>query len=126
MSKPYEPELGQMCFGTPWNAIDLDIEFPDAEYFLCVLASLTGAESTTYADNFQNDTFEMHPYWWGDEDAPEAERTNFKCGDVEIRWYKYIGRGMTTNTYQDEDAWKAMFAKCIWSLKEDSDADEAR
>jgi len=114
MPKAYEPELGQMCFGNAWNAIDLLAAFPAASEYLCALRDLT-CEDFAYWD-FANETFEAHDYWWGDEEAPEASRPNFRCGEVEIRWYKYPGRGTTTNSDLTSDQWRALFSKCIASV----------
>jgi hypothetical protein len=56
----------------------------------------------------------MHRYWWGDEDAPEAARPNFRHppSGIEVRWYKYIGRGMSADRGQPDD-WAAIVAECI-------------
>ncbi len=42
---------------------------------------------------------------------------NFKCGDVEITWYKYIGRDMTVNRPVARDELKQIFKKCRRSLR---------
>lgn len=54
-----------------------------------------------------------------DPRCPEV-RPNFKCGDVEVRWYKYIGRGMTVNRDVSRDEWRALFARCFDSLGSES------
>lgn len=69
-----------------------------------------------YGQDFKNDVFEMHPYWWGDEDALEAYQPNFQCGDIEIRWYKYIGRGMSVNRAVTREEIEVIFRKCCESL----------
>lgn len=151
-----------------------------------------------YGQDFENEVFEMHPYWWGDcecgheqaecewsEANPhrpdcwqeryhaEAERLrdldwekqrdqmdkwasdngwngrpgvavycdcgtdklwrewasahghdpscrivmpNFRCGAVEVRWYKYIGRGMSVNREVSRSEWRDIFARCEESL----------
>lgn len=40
--------------------------------------------------------FEVHSYDWGWDDSEPGtpQPVNFKWGDVEITWYKYMGRGM--------------------------------
>lgn len=78
--------------------------------------------SDGYGAEFKNDVFEMHPEYDGDctcggeergdvwyaahPDRPDSEnpfvcvptcpsvRPNFTCGAFEVRWYKYIGRGV--------------------------------
>jgi len=48
-------------------------------------------------------------------------RPNFKCGDVEVRWYKYIGRGMSVNRELSRAEWRDIFARCAASLTETAD-----
>jgi hypothetical protein len=43
-------------------------------------------------------------------------RPNFRCGDVEVRWYKYIGRGMSVNREVTRAEWRDIFARCEASL----------
>lgn len=50
-----------------------------------------------------------------------AARPNFKCGDVEVRWYKYIGRGMTANRELSRAEWRELFARCAASLDVSAD-----
>ena len=58
------------------------------------------------------DVFEVHAYNWDDE---TIQPYNFKCGDVEISWYKYLGRGMDIPelTYEELDD---MLNECLKSL----------
>jgi len=42
---------------------------------------------------------------------------NFRCGDIEIRWYKYIGRGMSVNRPVTRRELVKAFAKCRQALK---------
>jgi hypothetical protein len=50
--------------------------------------------------------------------APECPvgRPNFRCGDIEVRWYKYIGRGMSLNREVKRHALETMFQRCRGSL----------
>jgi hypothetical protein len=45
-------------------------------------------------------------------------RPNFKCGDVEVRWYKYIGRGMSASHELSRSEWRDIFARCAASLEQ--------
>lgn len=38
--------------------------------------------------------FEARSYVWS-ENSPEAELPNFKYKDLEVSWYKHLGRGMS-------------------------------
>ena len=98
----YKPELGQILFGQPpkeyacsdmldaaltfirhrldtvlWNRLQKEVESPFGN---------TGSR-------FDTDGLSIHSYSWSDDDQPY----NFKCGDVEVSWYKYLGRGMSAN-----------------------------
>lgn len=42
---------------------------------------------------------------------------NFKCGDFEVQWYKYIGRGMSVNRKISRNELKEIFRKCLASLE---------
>lgn len=208
----YEPELGQMIFGNAYA----DHELGDCEGLvsneLYALSESLGRRDPVaqahgilggewgYGQDFKNDVFEMHPYFWGDcecgfeEAASEWEEShphtsacwhtrwhneherlfsadlgyaekqkamrtweiihgwdgrpgvavfcdcgtderwhnwveahshspdcrvvlpNFRCEDVEVRWYKYIGRGMSVNREVPRAEWRDIFAKCFASI----------
>ena len=65
-------------------------------------------------NSFKNDTFEVQAYNWDDE---IEQQYNFKCGDVEISWYKYLGRDTTINDDYEEKYIIEMFNKCMESLE---------
>jgi len=41
---------------------------------------------------------------------------NFKFGEVEIRWYKHVGRDMSTNVDWDEMRWRKWFSDCFAAI----------
>jgi hypothetical protein len=56
-------------------------------------------------------------YYWGDDEV-EAEKPNFSFGEVEIRWYKYPGRGMTTNVkWKKPHLWVGWFERFAKELR---------
>lgn len=226
----YEPELGQMMFGNDFGEFDLGENRRYVAETLYALSEKLGKKNSDaqahgclggmwgYGQDFESETFEMHPYWWGgcncgferkqetwladhdhadecfytlldkegqrlleeqkhvsnggafdgelllrqveewananrspsapdwpelrdycdcgfsevlrkwleendhSENCPEhpdntrAHLPNFSCGDVEIRWYKYIGRGMSVNREVSRGEWEALFARCFASL----------
>lgn len=69
-------------------------------------------------EGFKTNVFEVHAYDWGwdydDESGPQP--ANFKCGNLEIRWYKYLGRGMWKNRKISEKEMVKIFNKCLNSL----------
>lgn len=70
-------------------------------------------------NSFKNDIFEVNAYYWGD-DEKESKKPNFKCGDFEVRWYKYLGRGMSW-TEITHDELNKILDKCVKSLSETKD-----
>ena len=68
-------------------------------------------------EGFKNDTFEVHAYDWGDDN----QEFNFKWGEVEVTWYKYLGRGTYVNKKLTADEWVEMFNRCMYSLSKYED-----
>ena len=69
-------------------------------------------------NRWSNDVFEVEAYSWNDEVAQEY---NFKCGNIEISWYKYLGRDTTINGEYSETVIIDMYTKCIDSLNKLND-----
>lgn len=113
--KAYQPELGQLLNGYA-EGIDFDTldNASEMEYLLRVL-SFKATGSSGYSDDFNNGMFSFKPYYWGD-DEEESEKPNFKFQDLEIRWYKYIGRGMVVNRTICFDCFLNIFMRCIKCL----------
>lgn len=63
---------------------------------------------------FKNDVFEVNAYYWGD-DEEEMKKSNFKYKNIEISWYKYLGRGMDISEMTYEEL-NEMLNDCIKSL----------
>ena len=65
------------------------------------------------ANSFKNDVFEVQAYSWNDE---VEQPYNFKCDDIEISWYKYLGRDTTINGEYEPQKIIDMFNKCLQSI----------
>lgn len=65
------------------------------------------------ANSFKNDVFEVQAYNWNDD---VEQPYNFKCGDIEISWYKYLGRDTTINEEYEPQVIIDMFNKCLQSI----------
>lgn len=65
------------------------------------------------ANSFKNDVFEVQAYSWDDE---VHQPYNFKCDDIEISWYKYLGRDTTINGEYEPQKIIDMFNKCLQSI----------
>lgn len=46
-----------------------------------------------------------------------GQRANFQHEDVEFRWYKRPGRGMSTNKDWSADEWRAWHARCLATVR---------
>ena len=89
-----------------------------AEHGIDISGGLLGGEFG-YGADFENDVFMMHQYCWCDREdckwCGESHAPNFlhKPSGSEVRWYKYIGRGMETKISGD---WRKIISECIESV----------
>ncbi|MFA5238231.1 MAG: hypothetical protein WC476_00805 [Phycisphaerae bacterium] len=146
--KEYEPELGQAVFGQPWQEIECPdyieshLSFISNELKRVMLNLGKDFENpfgnTGNVTGFKNNIFEVHAYDWSDPcsgceyDDPKAnieygdyckfctegQSFNFKYKNIEVSWYKYLGRGMSINRQVSPDEAAQMLKDCINSLWE--------
>jgi hypothetical protein len=102
--QPYKPELGQAVFDQPHKQFEVP-EIMDAalQYIRYELGRVRwnarqGEDLCPFGNNgdggdFKSDVFDVCAYSWGDDEQPY----NFKWRELKISWYKYMGRGMSTN-----------------------------
>jgi hypothetical protein len=133
----YEPELGQALWGCPTSEFDCP-EFIEAglrhlsNEIERVEWNRTQEEFDSPMDNtgasYKALGFELHAYYWGDCECGAGEdynhapscRTmwpNFRCGDFEVRWYKYLGRGMSMNQDVDANTFFKIIDRCLASVR---------
>jgi len=118
----FEPELGQLVYGQPYKPYAV----PDiVEAALCFVRdkldnAMWNINQEEYASPFGNtgnvfkcDTFEVHAYSWGDDE----QLFNFKWRDVEISWYKYLGRGMSANMEISPQLASEMLDDCLAAIE---------
>lgn len=130
MTTAYQPEIGQMCFGNPWNG------YAVPEFVEAMVVSLNHESNRIHRNNTQRfgdhlgegvnvkmGEVDWHTYWWGDDEAPEASLPNLAFQDVEIRWYKHIGRGMSTNVEKTEAEWVTWFNAAMASIRTEDKRD---
>jgi hypothetical protein len=72
-------------------------------------------------NNYKNDVFEVRAFDWSDE--PEVD-WNFKYKDIEISWYKYLGRGMDWNRPITLEELQSMLEECLESVNKEDKAYE--
>lgn len=137
MSEPYNPlkhSIVQAVSGT-WCRYEAD-DFVGA-LFSAILDEIDRVHWNVYQHKWS-------PTWHGDsvdnpeipgisftryydgcpcEDEPEHRpecrhaRPNFQHEDVQFRWYKWPGRGMSTNKDWTADEWRAWFGRCLKTVR---------
>ena len=96
MLEPYQPELGQTLFGNKYEKYEL----PE---YACACFNYIWAEiSRVYWNRY---------YWENNEE--QAKLPNFEFQDVRIYWYKYPGRGMSTNKNWTPNRWAKWMIECL-------------
>ena len=123
--KNYEPELGQAIFGCPTSQYQCP-EFIEAglNYLAEEIERVEWnntqkeyeAPTANNGEEYKTDVFEMRAYEWG-EDETQQQLPNFKCGNFEVRWYKYCGRGMSMNRKIDANKFFKLVDKCLKSVR---------
>lgn len=118
----YEPELGQAVFGQPYKQFKVPAELEAAlgaiEIRLCLKMEQRDKNFMSPFGNsgneFKCDAFTVEAYSWGDEvDQP----WNFKWRDLEVSWYKYLGRGMSANRKMTTQQVEEMLDDCYEAIK---------
>lgn len=115
-------ELGNLLFGHSRG----EYVFPDRNLVNCrewnTLLEVARLDFYGVSDDgnygFDNDTFTIRPYYWG-EDEEEADKPNFlyKPTGFEIRWYKYPFRDSYMNQNLTNKEIKKIFRNCIVSIQ---------
>ena len=121
-------ELGNMAFNPNTNQ-----NFECEEFIVALLRELDRSLSRAMwnihqkeyespfnntGNSFKNDVFEVQAYNWNDEISQDY---NFKWKDIEISWYKYLGRDTTINKQITTEYAVEMFNECLKSIKEMED-----
>jgi hypothetical protein len=115
--KKYEPELGQMVNGQPYK------EYEASEELVTALECLANCYGILYPEDsnpfrnsggkYKNDVFEVEAYSW---DADYEQPYNFKWKNIEVSWYKGLGRGTTVNRVVSATDIEEMLRLCLISL----------
>lgn len=68
---------------------------------------------------FVTDVFSMLPYCWCGGDAhPDGCPPNFTWRNVQISWYKHLGRGTSSNIDLSPDLISELLDDCLASVRE--------
>jgi hypothetical protein len=112
----YQPELGQMCFGQPWQQHECQENVKSAlDALQSAWYAVRGNENpfSNTGARFDGDKFKAHAYSWNDD---EEQEFNFAWRDVRVSWYKYLGRGTTINREMDDAEVSEMLRECMAEL----------
>ena len=124
MEDNYKPEIGQMLYGQPYQSYDYSNLLKAAlsaisEEWDRVMWNIYQEEVSNPFGNtgvkWKCDEFEIEAYNW-DEDT--AQPYNFKWKDIEVSWYKYLGRGMSCNKKVSNTKIGVMLDACLNALAE--------
>lgn len=94
------PEIGQLLTGNPWG------EFDCPHWCTALVHEIVREIERVFWNKNQRKWdhredpripgIEFRPYYWGDDET-EAYKSNLAHGNIEVRWYKHPGRGMSLN-----------------------------
>jgi hypothetical protein len=113
----YEPELGQACMGQPTQQFECPTYVTAAlEYLAIFLEGRLLFPENPFRNtgwSHQNTVFTVCAYEWNED---KVQDFNFKYKDIEVSWYKYLGRGMSINReVSDKECWE-MLKECVESI----------
>lgn len=112
----YQPELGQMCFGQPWQQKECPDKVLSALRALQCAFDVVRDDVNPFGNNgtrFDGEKFMAHSYSWNDD---EEQEFNFAWRDVRVSWYKYLGRGTTINRDMSDTEVSEMLRECMAEL----------
>lgn len=121
------PELGNILFGNyagGHHVIRIEAEGAFSDAFGEVFDSYGMLDDTAYSNGqtdrggYENDTFLINPYYWGDDDSIMDE-PNFiyKPEGICIRWYKYPFRDAYSNIPLSGEKMTEIFRECRKSME---------
>ena len=115
-------ELGNILFGNSRGAYHV---VPREEYqnIFCEFLNNNGFDMYGYKQGhnnreFENDTFIIRPYYWGDsEEIAKLSNFVYKPTGLAIDWYKYPMRDAYSNQDVSVEEFKTIMDACENSLK---------
>lgn len=132
-TEQFIPELGHIAFGQGWQDYGAPEYLEDALGVLsnwfyehrwqepdgCVhdgdwIRKYSYSPFGNYGAHFKNDVFEVESYSWNDE---YEQPYNFKWRDLEVSWYKWLGRDTTCNRIPSQAEVDEMLVECLRSLE---------
>lgn len=120
----FKYELGNMMFGNSRGEFEIPRGWSRKFFKLTDACGCDSRGNYDFNDEFnspywgfENDTFRIEPYYWGD-DEEIAERPNFlyKPENIKIDWYKHPFRDTWSNIQMNYYKFAEIINKCIKSL----------
>lgn len=112
-------ELGNLLFGNSRGEYSVEPREEYQEPFQEFL-ELNGFDSYGIRGTnrgYENDTFIIRPYYWGDdEDTAALPNFVYKPTGLEISWYKYPMRDAYSNQDVDVETFKTILNNCAASM----------
>lgn len=121
----FEPELGQMAFGQPHQTyaipeimlaalLSISLEIERVWWNVWQADFNTPFENNGPRCNFKCAEFEVRAYSWSDEEQPY----NFAWRDIRISWYKWCGRGASSNIVITPDLASECLDACLLAVRQ--------
>jgi hypothetical protein len=120
----YVPDIGQMCWGQPWqefpvpDILDAALEAirHEVQRVLWNLRQETIDPFGNHGSSFRCPTFTVCAYSWNDD---LAQPYNFKhpASGLLVSWYKYMGRGMSANMAVTPELAARILTHCLKGMK---------
>ena len=117
----YEPEIGQACFGQPWQPQECQEDVQGVLNALNEAWEVARSDDNPFCNTgarFDGEAFRAHAYSWSDD----AQPFNFAWRDLRVSWYKYLGRGMSANRSVDRAEALEMLRECMRELLANSNS----
>ena len=118
-------EMGNIIFGNSRGeyCVEPRGEYQDAfcEFLFKNKFDMYGYFECDNREYFENDTFIIRPYYWGEDEAKQ-DLPNFvyKPTGLEIDWYKYPMRDAYSNQDISIDEFKEILSNCEKSMGENN------
>lgn len=114
-------ELGNLLFGNSRGAYPVDRDtYQDVFQDFLEKNGFDGYghKEGSGGDVFENDTFVVRPYYWGDDkDVAVLPNFVYKPENVEISWYKYPMRDAYSSIELTPEKFEKILSACEQSLK---------
>lgn len=99
------------------HLLDAALQYLSIELYKYIMHDNIDNPFDNSGTEFKNEIFEVISYdWREDYDKGIIQPYNFKWRDFEVKWYKYLGRGMECNREISNDEIDVMLNECLKSI----------